>query len=262
MTALIFDTELTDRKEGEIIEAAWLRFSDTDLFPGSDRIPEGLEVADGFYGRFKPTKPVTFGSMAVHHILPAELEGLPPSSAFTLPADTTYLIGHSIDTDWIAAGSAPHVKRICTHALSQHLWPDATGFSQVALLYMLLGASPSTRDIVRHAHGADVDVRNNLILLKHILRAKPEISTWSALWEYSEECRIPYYCPLKRWEGLKLEEMDGGAVSWCLNQSWLDPYFRKGLERVRAQRYAPVSDDVHKSPPNSREDVYPDDIPY
>jgi exodeoxyribonuclease X len=129
-------------------------------------------------------------------------------------------------------GAPAHVKRICTHAISQHLWPDADGYSQVALLYMLLGATHQTRELVRGAHGAGVDACNNLILLEHILKAKPEITTWSGLWAFSEECRIPLKCPMRRNRGVPLAELDRGFIDWCLRQHWLDPYFRKGLERV------------------------------
>ena len=132
------------------------------------------------------------------------------------------------------------MKRICTYAMAQHIWPDADGYSQSALIYMLNGANQSiTRRLLKGAHGALVDVENNMALLEHILLAKPDIRLWSALWAFSEECRVPLYCPLKRWDGLKLSEMDDGAVHWCLNQDWLDPYFRKGLERVLAERYKP-----------------------
>jgi exodeoxyribonuclease X len=239
---LIFDTEQTDRKEGEIIEAAWIRLEgEVDLAGASDRIPHGLPIADVFRGRYRPQKMTTFGALSVHHILPSDLEGKPPSSSFALPAEVTYLIGHSIDYDWRAAGAPQSVKRICTHALAQHIWPEDDSHSQVALIYMLLGPTPETRELVKGAHGADADVMLNRTLLTHILQAKMEITTWSALWEYSEECRIPIYCPMKRWEGQKLEEMDDSAIGWCLRQEWLDPYLRKGFERVMAERYPPVS---------------------
>lgn len=239
MSAYIFDTELSRRKEGEIIEAAWLHIAhDIDLFSAPrDEIVFGLPVDGLFCQRYKPERGMHFGSLAIHHILPSELEGCPPSSTFALEPDTSYLIGHSIDTDWTAAGSPANVKRICTHAMSTHVWPDADGYSQVALLYMLLGATESTRKLVRLAHGAEADVINNRILLLHILLARPEITTWSALWLFSEECRIPLRCPLKRWEGKTLDEMDNGAINWCLDQHWLDPYFRIGLERVMEKRY-------------------------
>lgn len=243
MAAFIFDTELTDRKEGEIIEAAWLRLhSESDLAGTLDRIPADIPVAETFTQRYKPSKPTTHGALAVHHILPHELEGCPPSSTFMLPDACSYVIGHSIDTDWTAAGSPARVKRIDTHAIAQWLWPDATGFSQSALIYMLLGATEETRKSLSHAHSAKADAWNNRVLLTHILHLNPGISTWTELWEYSERCRIPRTCPLKRWEGVLLEDMDDGAINWCLNQDWLDPYFRKGLEQVLEDRRGWQSD--------------------
>lgn len=235
---LILDTELTDRKEGEIIDAAWLVLkSGGDLFPDSDRIPTNLSFDHLHNSRYRPEKPITHGAMAVHHILPHELTNSPPSSNCHLPEGTTHLVGHSIDTDWEALGSPADVKRICTHAMATHVWPNASGYSQGALIYMILGEIEETRLLVRAAHRAADDVMMNRILLKEILRLHPELVTWTQLWEFSEECRIPITCPLKRWEGVKLADMDDGAISWCLGQSWLSPYFRVGLQRVLAARY-------------------------
>lgn len=238
MTAVIFDTEMTDKKDGEIIEAAWIYLgADNDLAGTPNIIPSPWFGFTPYVERFRPSKPISFGAMAVHNILPSELESCRPSSQFELP-ECQYLIGHSIDFDWAAAGSPAHVKRICTHAMSQWIWPDATGYSQSALIYMLEGATPETRAMLNGAHGAVCDVQNNLLLLNHILAQKPEIVTWSQLWEFSEECRIPRTCPMKRYEGVLLQNLDDGFINWCLNQYWLDPYFRKGLERVLSGRYA------------------------
>lgn len=234
---LIFDTETTDKKDGEIIEAAWV-----SLCP--DPIGPEPAILNQYHGRFRPSRASTFGAMAVHHILPCELEHCPPSASFTLPADTEFLIGHSIDFDWTAAGSPADVCRIDTHAIAQWLWPDATGYSQTALLYLLDGPTPATKALVRNAHGAMADVQINYLLLKHILRAKPEIRTWGDLWAFSEACRVPRTCPLKRWEGVLLADMDYSAIDWCLRQSWLDPYFRKGLERVLEERGQPAWEDL------------------
>lgn len=229
MSIYIFDTETTDRENGEIIEAAWLQLS-TDPIEGDPKI------LGEWSSRFRPSQPSSFGAMAVHHILPSELEDCPPSSSFKLPEGIVLLVGHSIDFDWNAAGSPANVKRIDTHAMAQWLWPDASGFSQIALLYMLDGATPETREMVREAHGALADARMNYRLLTHILSMKPEIKTWNELWRYSEVCRIPRTCPFKRWEGVLLEDMDYSAINWCLNQDWLDPYFRKGLNQVLSNR--------------------------
>lgn len=241
MTAYVFDTETTDRKEGEIIESCLLAFeSETDLVGPTDRIVFPLRALDGVAHRWKPAKPITMGALAVHHILPMELEDCPPSSEFSLPPDCEYVVGHSVDFDWIAAGSPPGVKRICTHAMAQHVWPDATGYSLVALIYMLLRPTYQTRSLVQGAHGALTDCCLCVNLLNHIIAERPEIKTWSALWMFSEECRIPRTCPMKRYEGVPLDELEDGFIDWCLNQSWLDPYYRKGLERVIEKRYPPI----------------------
>ena len=240
MTAYLLDVETTSKKQPmEIIEAAWLR-----IMPASDMLGETPDVIPAFlsfsswHQRYKPSIEITCGSIAVHHILPHELEDCPPSSSFKLPEDCTYLIGHSIDFDWEAISSPPGVKRICTHAMAQHVWPEATGYSQAALTYMLMGTHDHVREMLKSAHSALADVMLNYRLLQHILiQAPPEIATWAQLWEFSEECRIPRVCPMKRYEGVPLEHLEQGFVDWCLAQHWLDPYFRKGLERVNKERY-------------------------
>lgn len=243
MKVVIFDTETTGKDEKrEIIEVALVEIAPgNDLMGASpDLIDRELPIASFFVSRFRPvTQPVTFGAMAVHHILPDELVGCPPSTSFEIPRDTAYLIGHSIDFDWEAAGAPPSIKRICTHAIAQHVWPNASGHSQSALLYMLEGATPATRDKLRNAHSAAADVELNRTLLKHILTERVEISRWSELWQFSEDCRIPLTCPMKRYEGVLLADLDPGFVQWCLDQHWLDPYFRKGLERVVEAWHAP-----------------------
>lgn len=248
MSAYILDCELTDRRDGEIIEVAWIRIAaDADLFPGGDRISTNLTVEELHVQRYRPSKPITHGAMAVHHILTHELENSPPSSSFLLPIQMQYMIGHTIDTDWVAVGSPPDILRIDTHAIAQHEWPDATGFGQVALMYRLFGEREETRAMVQNAHGASADVVMNRLLLREILRLHPEITTWSQLHEYSEECRVPLTCPLKRWEGVKLTEMEDSAIDWLLSRHWIDPYLRKGLQRVMDARYPPDADDDESS---------------
>jgi exodeoxyribonuclease X len=264
-SVIVFDSEWTGRKPGrQAIEIAYLTLRQGgDLFgPVDDAIPEPLAISASFCQRFKPSVPMTFGAMAVHHILPEELEQCEPAESFVLPSDVRIIVGHSVDGDWETIGK-PDVKRICTYAMSQHLWPDVDGHSQSALLYMLNGATVNQRRLLKGAHGALVDVENNVALLEHILLAKPEIRTWSALWEFSEEARIPIYAPLKRWEGVKLVDMDDGAIRWCLSQDWLDEYFRVGLERVWSHRYPPREPKPEPAMASGDDDeIDDDDIPF
>lgn len=235
--AMIFDTELSDRKNGEIIQASWMRFVEVaGVFGPTDLIPPGLDNIEHYTEYFKPAGSISHGAMAVHHILPSELKRCRASSEFAIPLDVDFIIGHSIDEDWKAAGSPLHVKRIDTHCIAQWLWPEATGYSQGALLYMIAGERDSTRSMLKRCHDATWDVRINLCILEEILRLNPGIATWSQLWNYSEECRIPRTCPLKRWEGVLLADMDYDAITWCLGQHWIDSYFRVGLERALKAR--------------------------
>lgn len=245
MSTYIFDTETVDRDGTEIIEAAWLRIRAVDGLLGIDEeaIPptDTLPIIEYFTQRFLPTKPVTFGSIGVHHILPSELLDCPPSSSFQLREDATYIIGHSIDYDWAAIGSPERVKRICTDAMARWIWPDATGYSQIALTYMLLGATPATRELVRSAHSASADCLLNLRLLQHILALKPAITTWSQLWDYSEKCREPRTCRFKQYQDMLLEEVPIDFVMWVLRQHWITPYERRAYQRAYDAACRPVN---------------------
>lgn len=238
MAAYIFDTELTGLPDTEpdIIEAAWLRLP--SAAPGGKIVPYP-DDENRYYEQFKPTKAITFGAMAVHHILPTDLEACRPCGEFRLPDDCEYLIGHSIDGDWLAAGAPPAVKRICTNAMAQHVWPDASGYSQSALLYMLDGPDESTRQRLKDAHNALVDCELNLRLLLHIWCERPQIKTWEALHEFSEECRIPLRMPITKARGTLITEIDYGLLAWCLRQPWLaaeHPYLHTALSREDERR--------------------------
>lgn len=241
-SVLILDTETTSKNDDrEVIELAWLKIAvSQDMLGGNPAaIPAIPRIEKIFEQRYKPTKPITFGSMAIHHIIPSELEHCPPASAM-VPFEgidyPSHIIGHSIDFDWEALG-CPDIKRIDTHSMSHHVWPDADGYSLGAMTYMLRGASQPTRHLLRSAHSAKADCFLTLALLLDILNKRPEISTWSALWQFSEECRVPLTMPMARWRGIKLVDMEQSAIDWCLRQDWIDPYLRIGLERVCDQRF-------------------------
>ncbi|HEU4662508.1 MAG TPA: 3'-5' exonuclease [Dokdonella sp.] len=263
--AYLLDTETTDKREGEIIEACTiLLLNADDLFGDGDDIRLPLMLTGANLERFKPGKPITTGAMAVHHILPHELEGCRPSSEFAVPADCKYVIGHSVDFDWEAAGR-PDVKRIDTHAMAQWVYPDAGGYSLSALIYLICGATVETRALLKDAHSAYHDCRLAAILLADILRLRPEITTWSALWQFSEECRIPRTCPMKKYEGVPLTDLDDGFIDWCLRQDFIDPYYRKGLERVMADRYGRADDfEDDEAPGDSERDdeEESEDVPF
>lgn len=256
----VFDTETTSREDDrEPIEAALLQLPQGHDLLGvnPDVIPANLFPPHTiFAGKLKPSKPSTYGSMAVHHILPSQLEDCPPSSGFRLPPDVAYIVGHSVDFDWEAIGR-PNVKRICTHAMAQSIWPQADSHSQSALLYMLLGPMPETRELLKNAHSALADAVNNIRLLEKILEAKPDIRTWSALYAFSEEARIPTVMPMGRNKGALIAELESGEIEWYLDRDFIGPYLRKAFENEIARRRVPVT--VRDEDDDSDLD---DDVPY
>lgn len=244
MRAIILDTETTSKEaDREVIELAWIALSYSASDHEPDLIPRPILSISEFCQRYRPTKPMTFGSLAVHHILPSELEHCDPVGNFLLP-DAQYLIGHSIDFDWEAVGK-PDMKRICTLAMARSIWPHADSHSQSALLYLLNGATPETRQMLRDAHSAAADAANNLVLLSHILAAKPDITTWSALWAFSEQARIPTVMPMGRNKGAAITTLETSEIDWYLDRDFIDPYLRKAFEQeiVRRRQRAPETDD-------------------
>lgn len=245
----IADTECTSLDAPEVIELAWLKLAPTSGLAGaSDAIPQPLlKDAETYERRYQPKKPSTYGALCVHHILPVELEGCWPSELAKLPEDCEYIVAHNADHDWKCLGSPPAVKRIDTCSIARWLWQDTDAYSQSALLYYLLGPTPETRKRLQSAHSAAVDVMNCALLLEGILAAKPDITTWSQLYAYSEQCRIPRTMPIGEKQGVKgltldeAVEYDMGFVDWCLRQSFVDDYLKTGL-RQAIERY-------HNPPP-------------
>lgn len=158
--AIVFDTETTGIN-GELIQTGMVSFDQNDLF--------GETTTTG--QNYKPSKPIEFGAMAVHHILDSDLVDCPPSSSFQLPEGVEYLIGHNIDFDWNVIGSPAHIKRIDTLAIARKLYPEGS-HSLSAMVYQLLDNKEQARQLVKNAHDAKADVDMTLLILKLMLKKK------------------------------------------------------------------------------------------
>lgn len=213
MKTLIIDTETTNADDtAEIIEAAYI-----DL--------DGGEYCE----RFKPLGAIGFGAMAVHHIMPDDLIGCRESAEFTLP-DTDYVIGHNVDFDWRVMGS-PNVKRICTLALSRHLWPDLDSHKQGAMMYFLFGAA--ARDQVKDAHNALCDAKMCEQILWSCVGelAQRDIccETMEDIWKVSEIARVPTVMTFGKHKGAAIKDVPADYVRWYLKQAETDPYLVKAF---------------------------------
>lgn len=219
MSAIILDTETTDKKEGEVIELAYAAFT----FTAGGGAP--------WVGRYSPKKQTTWGALAVHHILPEELIGKPPSEvARTEVPDVEYWIGHNIDFDWEALGK-PRVKRICTLALARHLYPDLDSHTQTAMMYFLFGATEAVRTRLKDAHSAGADI----LMCGDILMAMlPKIGAvnMSQLWEASEDARVPKKMTFGKFAGQPISAVDRGYSNWYRRQPDPDPYLLEAFKRA------------------------------
>lgn len=217
MIAAVIDTETTGLDEPQPVEIAWMRLEG----------PQGLRSLDLFSCRYRPSKRITLGALATHHIVDEELVACESYAMFRLPDGVEYLIGHNVDFDWQAIGK-PNVRRIDTLAFSRKLWPKADSHSLGAMMYLL--ERENARNLLRHAHSAATDASNNVRLLGHILRALGEPATWEAVWLLSEDARIPEVMPFGKHKGAAIADVPADYKRWLLGQPDVDPYLRKALD--------------------------------
>lgn len=232
MSAYIIDTETTgEEPTPEVIELAIARMD------------EELNFTHVFEGRFKPTNRIKFSAMAVHHILPEELEDrmLSSTAKAQLPSDMEYMIGHNVDYDWNALG-CPTCKRICTLAIARFIWPGNDGHSLGAMAYQLATNLKAVREALKGAHSAAADVElcysvlramleNDVVqttLQRHVLTAP----FFELLWQFSEIARIPVYWSFGKFKGQRIEEADRGYLGWCLKQPDMDEYVKAACRRA------------------------------
>jgi exodeoxyribonuclease X len=216
VSAIIFDTETTGLESPEVIEAAWLRV-DVNC----------AVLDDSFASRYRPSKPITLGAMATHHIVDADLVNEPPSSSFRLPDDVEYLIGHNVDFDWGAIGK-PDVKRIDVLAMCRAIWPEADSHSQGAMLYLLIDHERA-RTMLHEAHSALADVFNCRAILIHVLRKVGPFATFDDLWQASERMRVPTKINFGKHRGMAIRDLPRDYRQWLMRQPDLDQYLLQAL---------------------------------
>lgn len=241
MSAIILDTETTGIDDPEVIELACTApLVSPDL--------ADIAAVECTVQRFRPSKPISLGAMATHHIIDADLiEEAPWPGNWFPPDGVEYFIAHNVDFDHKATG-APHVARICTLALARALWPDVDSHSLSAMTYYLRDREEA-RKILRGAHSAATDLILCSWLLQDILRMLPGTMSWHQLWQHSERARIPKfltfgkYGPYSEWakangqpKGLPIAELprlDPGYRKWLLSGACdmvtQDPYLEKAI---------------------------------
>lgn len=238
MNPIIFDTETTgtDHEKDQIIEAAYLVLPERPYQFAAEKSPE---VFEHFHQRYLPTVPIQLGAQATHHIICSDLTGKPSPKEFNLPA-CSFLIGHNIDFDWRFVGE-PDIKRIDTLAVCRFLFPDKDSHTQSAMIYMIgrrFSRESWAREILKNAHAALDDVRNNAILLRFLLQeamdAGHACDTWDEVWQLSETARVPTIMGFGKHKGTPIQrgQLDASYVQWYRRQVETDPYYLEAFKRA------------------------------
>ena len=226
MQAIILDTE-THTLNGLPIEIA---YAPIEIEAGKLSLDRS-KMFDQLYSI--GDEKISFAAMAVHHILEADIVDQPNFGTFTLPNETVYIIGHNIDYDIRAIQTCgvdtQHIKAICTLALARRVWPDAEAHNISALIYMISKGSEKAREMLKGAHRADADIILTANILMHIVH-KLNIQTIEALFEASEDARIPRSINFGKHRGTAIVDLPSDYVQWLMRQEDLDPYLRKALE--------------------------------
>lgn len=226
MNALILDTETHDLN-GYPIEIAYAPCS----FEQGDLTFNQGQVFDEF---FSCPEPISFGAMAVHHILESDIAGKPSYDTFRLPEGFNYIIGHNINYDIEAVSkcnSPVPSKSICTLALARFVWPELDSRTLGSLFYFLSADKVDARDRLRNAHNAKYDIWFTYIVLKNIC-LKLGIKDMNSLHLLSEQARTPNEMPFGKHKGTPLKQVPKDYIRWLLGTDGLDSYLRKALEMV------------------------------
>lgn len=224
MNAVILDTE-THTLNGLPVEVAYvpIKLNNGEISMFSD------QCFDEYYS---VGEPISYGAMAVHHILESDIADKPSCKTFALPDDVQYIIGHNIDYDIAAIQrcgvDTSNIKAICTLALARKAWPDADAHTISALIYMLMSGNEMARQRLRDAHNAKADVLMTGFILKSIVRALG-IKTIEELYTVSESARIPETITFGKHKGLAIRLLPSDYKAWLLKQPYLDPYLKKAL---------------------------------
>lgn len=203
-------------------------------------LSDGAGYALGSSGStmFNSARPSPPEVLAVHHILPGHLEGLPlcqPATLTKLCTGTVAIAAHNAAfeglffTEELRAGA----PLLCTYKAALRVWPDAPGHSNQVLRYWLGIDLDPEQAMPPHRAGPDAFVTAH-ILLKLLDQATVEqMVAWTL-----EPCLLPR-CPIGKFRGKPWAEVETGFLTWMTNQADMEGDLkwnaRRELERRRTQ---------------------------
>lgn len=225
--SIILDTETHDLN-GLPIEIA---YAPVDIVQGT-LVLDKEQIFDQYY---QVGEKITYGSMAVHHILESDLINQPDYRSFKLPTETQYIIGHNIEYDMNAIARCgidiQPLKSICTLALARQVWKNLDAYNMSALVYYVSKGSEKARQMLKNAHRADADIILTANVLMHMLK-ELQVNNMEELYQISEQARIPTTIHFGKHKGTALTDLPKDYVDWLLSKNDLDSRLRQALENL------------------------------
>ncbi len=88
---------------------------------------------------------------------------------------------------------------------------------------------PNARSLLRAAHSALADVQNCRSLLASLISQSGPVADWEALWQLSEQARIPKVMTFGKHKGMSIADVPADYKRWLLGQADVDPYLQAAL---------------------------------
>lgn len=225
-------------------------FETTGMEPPADVVEVGLcdlvSQDDGAWAVEKPDSWLCFVASippevrAVHHIRADETRGFDVFNAGDLIEMSDHcaiLAAHNMafEEQWLKVDGVMPV--LCTYKAALRVWPNAPSHSNGALRYWLedQGLLSLDHDTAMPPHRAGPDAYVTAHILKALFAAG---ATGKDMVAWTREPRLLPTCPIGKFRGKPWAEVEGGFLSWMLNQPTMEDDLKWNARREIDRRNA------------------------
>lgn len=241
----VVDIETTGMAPGEGAEVIELGWVDLSCWQTGEHGLLRFRLDNLGSRLFRPERPCPPEVMAVHHILPEQLQFQEPYShpsavmAMELCAtgeEPECYAAHNAEYETLFVGDLSP-RWLCTYKAALRVWPEAPHHGNQSLMYWL-GLHQHMCPTTRHPpHRALPDAYVTAWILQQLLvRASVE-----EMLQWSLEPRLLPRCPIgSEWRGKAWAEVDLGFLHWMMRQPDMEADYKfcanREIERRRTER--------------------------